>query len=602
MFAADAHLDGRTRSAALFGGNTHKLADACLVQLREGVAFKDAGLVVVLEELARVVAREAVGHLREVVGAEGEELRLGGDGVGRQRRARDLDHRADLVGELGVPLGDDAVGCFGHGLLDAFKLLHVADERDHNLRLGGNPLGGDVERRFDDRGGLHHGNLGVGDGQTAAAVAHHRVELVQRGDGRLQLGDGQAHLGGQRPDVVLLGRQELVQRRVKEADGHRQPAHRAEDALEVLPLHRQQLGQRRLALLDRLGDDHLAHRGDAVGFEKHMLRPAESDALRAEGDRLPRVLGRVGVGAYAQGALFVRPFHERLEVARNGRGRRGDLPDVDAARRAVDGQLVALADGLAGDGEVLLLLVDEDVSAARHAAAAHTARDDGRVRRAAAAHGEDALGGVHALDVLGRGLQPHEDGFFAALGGRLGVGGGEANHARRGARRGGQPARSRLRGRKRLGVELRVQQRVELLRLDLQQRLVGREQALGDEIDGDFQRGRGRALAVAGLEHIELAVFNRKLHVLHIPVMLFQRGGDLGEARIHLGHHLAQRGNRLRRADAGDHVLALRVHQKLAVETVFAGGRVARERHARAARFAHVAEHHRLHVDRGSPA
>ena len=218
-----------------------------------------------------------------------------------------------------------------------------------------------------------------------------------------------------------------MERRVKEADGNRQSAHCAEDALKVLPLHRQQLGQRGFSLLDGFGDDHFAHRCDAVGVKEHMLRAAESHALRAEGNCLLRVFGRVGVGAHAQGALFVCPFHKGLEVPRNRSRRRGNLADVDKAGRAVNGDAVALADGPAVDGEAFFLLVDLDVAAACYATAAHTARDNRRVRSASAAHGEDALGGVHAFDVFGRGLQPHEDGFFSARSRGLCVLGGEAD-------------------------------------------------------------------------------------------------------------------------------------------------------------------------------
>jgi hypothetical protein len=57
----------------------------------------------------------------------------------------------------------------------------------------------------------------------------------------------------------------------------------------------------------------------------------------------------------------------------------------------------------------------------------------------------------------------------------------------------------------------------------------------------------------------------------------------------------------LRRANAGDDVLALRVDQELAIIGVLAGRRIARERHAGRRGIAHIAEHHRLDVDRGAP-
>ena len=53
-------------------------------------------------------------------------------------------------------------------------------------------------------------------------------------------------------------------------------------------------------------------------------------------------------------------------------------------------------------------------------------------------------------------------------------------------------------------------------------------------------------------------------------------------------------------ADAGHHVLALGVDQEVAVGPVLAGGGVAGEADAGAGVVVAVAEHHRLHVDRGA--
>ena len=75
---------------------------------------------------------------------------------------------------------------------------------------------------------------------------------------------------------------------------------------------------------------------------------------------------------------------------------------------------VALVIGLAGQLELLVLLVHLDVAAAGDTAGAHAARNDGRVGGHAAADGQDALSGLHALDVLGRGLQTDEHDLLAA--------------------------------------------------------------------------------------------------------------------------------------------------------------------------------------------
>ena len=61
-------------------------------------------------------------------------------------------------------------------------------------------------------------------------------------------------------------------------------------------------------------------------------------------------------------------------------------------------------------------------------------------------------------------------------------------------------------------------------------------------------------------------------------------------------------GDVLRRADAGDDVLALRIDQELAVERLLAGRGIAGEGDAGGRGLAHIAEHHGLHVDGGAPA
>ena len=78
--------------------------------------------------------------------------------------------------------------------------------------------------------------------------------------------------------------------------------------------------------------------------------------------------------------------------------------------------------------------------------------------------------------------------------------------------------------------------------------------------------------------------------------MVLQSFFNLEQLLIRLAVPAAHFGNRQRRADAGHHVLALGVDQKLAVEFVLPGAGVAGESHAGAAVVPHVAEDHRLHV------
>ena len=96
VLAADAQLDVGASLAAQLGSHLHQLANAVLIQTREGIALEDLVLVVAVEELAGVVAAEAEGHLSQVVGAEGEELGFLSDLISGHGSARDLDPSMEI--------------------------------------------------------------------------------------------------------------------------------------------------------------------------------------------------------------------------------------------------------------------------------------------------------------------------------------------------------------------------------------------------------------------------------------------------------------------------------------------------------------------------
>ena len=68
----------------------------------------------------------------------------------------------------------------------------------------------------------------------------------------------------------------------------------------------------------------------------------------------------------------------------------------------------------------------------------------------------------------------------------------------------------------RLRVQGRVQQLIDQIRLQAHNRLRLRDEALPGHVNGNLQRSRGRALAVASLQHVELALLNRELDILHV--------------------------------------------------------------------------------------
>ena len=178
---------------------------------------------------------------------------------------------------------------------------------------------------------------------------------------------------------------------------------------------------------------------------------------------------------------------------------------------------------------------------------------------------------------------------------------GEVDRAGASARGCGQALRDDGRLLERFRVERRVQQAVQLLGFYLQYGFLFREYAFVHKIHSDLKRGLGCALAVAGLQHVELAFLDGVFHVLHIAVMRFQLVGGIHELLVHFGHLVSQVADGRGGADAGDHVFALRVEKVLAVQLLFAGGGVAGKGHAGAGGLTHVAEHHALDVDGGAP-
>jgi hypothetical protein len=241
-------------------------------------------------------------------------------------------------------------------------------------------------------------------------------------------------------------------------------------------------------------------------------------------------------------------------------------------------------------------VVDRERLTPRDARLAHPARDDGGVRRHSSVGGQDPLRGDHPVDVVRGRLPADEDHVLGRP--PIGRGVGVEDDLSGGRSRGCvQPLRHDLdlRGR----VDHRVQQLVELAGVDARDGLLARDEALVDHVHGGLERGRGRPLGGPGLEQVEAPVLDRELDVLDVAVVLLEPAHRVAELLEGFGEPLLHPLERLGRADSRDDVLALRIGEELPVKPGFAGGRVARERHARRRARALVPEDHLDDVDRG---
>ena len=145
-----------------------------------------------------------------------------------------------------------------------------------------------------------------------------------------------------------------------------------------------------------------------------------------------------------------------------------------------------------------------------------------------------------------------------------------------------------------------MQQLVELTRIHPQQRRRAIDHALLHHVPRDPHCRGGGALAGPGLQDVERASLDRELDVLHVAVVLLEPVHLLAQLPVGIGHQRVHLGQRLGRADASHDVLALRVHQELAVSLTLPGGRVAGETDAGGRVVAHVAEHHLHDVHGGA--
>src|ERR1043166_8775648 len=99
-----------------------------------------------------------------------------------------------------------------------------------------------------------------------------------------------------------------MQRRIDQANRHWEAVHRLENSDEVATLERQQFIEGRHARFLGIRQDHFLNGAlplmTSLGLlevgKKHMLRAAQTTALRAELTCLARILRSICIGAYAK--------------------------------------------------------------------------------------------------------------------------------------------------------------------------------------------------------------------------------------------------------------------------------------------------------------
>ena len=483
------------------GTDVQKLAHAIHIQRMERVLGEHALLDIGPHEPPRVIARQAIGHLGQIVRPKGQERRMLGDITGAQGRARGFHHHTQTEIEIRAGLGFDPRRNRVDAGFNQFDLALGTDQRDHDLGHNGGTALARLDRRLENRARLHLVNLGDRDPQAHAAHPQHRVEFRQSLNPAGHVRNGFVQRLGQLAHALAVMGQEFVQGRVEQTDAHRRSRHDFKQAGEIAPLHRQELIQRRRAVLGSVGKNHFAHHRQAVVLKEHVLGPAETNPVRPEIPRNPRIRRRVGIGAHTHIANILGPGQQRTKRIVQRRAQHLGLARNRDPFGAVDRDDVALGKGAPVLGaQHSRARIQRDLGHAHNARHPKAARDHRRVAGDAAAFGQDRAGRVHAANVLGRGFAPHKDTGLIARRSRLCRAGTEHDptHRRTGAGRNPMGKHIVATGL----VHLTVQQFVQGARFDPAHGLFARDDPRIGQGHGNAHRRAGRARHADRVQHV----------------------------------------------------------------------------------------------------
>ena len=147
-----------------------------------------------------------------------------------------------------------------------------------------------------------------------------------------------------------------------------------------------------------------------------------------------------------------------------------------------------------------------------------------------------------------------------------------------------------------------MKQRIQVARIDHGNRFFFCAHSFIHKIAGDFQGRLCSAFSVAALKHIQFTVFNSKLHILHVTVMLFKQIAYFFKFSICLRELFLHLGDRHGGTYARNHIFTLGVDKEFAHQLVLTGGGIPGKSNACTGIVIQVAENHGHNIDCCTPA
>mmetsp|Transcript_21481 Transcript_21481/g.50696 ORF Transcript_21481/g.50696 Transcript_21481/m.50696 type:complete len:261 (+) Transcript_21481:453-1235(+) len=253
----------------------------------EGIVVQNSGLHVLGNECARVISRDAHGHLGEIIGTVAEEaaqtlsIRLvpkASNLIRNDRRTGNFDHGADFISNIDLSYRANILRLAFDDQGLALKLLEISHQWYHDAWMWMATTLKMVGRSVHNGADLHLSEIFADDAQTATTQTEHGILLVKSLNVLLQL----MHRVISEPgsdlvvDLVFV-RHKLMQRRVEQPNGDLLGVHCFEDLVEVAPLEVLDL----VKILLAVAKDPVLDDGKTFGAEEHVLSSAESNTLGA---------------------------------------------------------------------------------------------------------------------------------------------------------------------------------------------------------------------------------------------------------------------------------------------------------------------------------
>ena len=332
-----------------------------------------------------------------------------------------------------------------------------------------------------------------------------------------------------------------------------------------------------------------------------MLGSAQTNTFCTQLPCLCGIRRCVCIGSYFQCSVFIRPRHNPAKFSGNGSIHSLNSAIINIAGRTIKGNNIAFMIFLTCQREFLILFIHIDCRAAGYTASAHTSGYNCSMAGHTASDGQDALCRFHAFNVFRRSLKTYQYDFLTSCSPCFCIFSSKYNLTTCSARCCCQCFCNGLGRFQRICVKLRMQQGIQISRINHGYRFFLGNHAFIHQITGNLQSRFGCSLTASGLQHIQMLVLNGKLHILHISVMIFQFIADSHKLFKHFRHRIFKLCNRLRCTHTGYHIFALSVHQKFAHQLLLAGCRIPCKCNTCSGSLSHIAKRHHLYIDSRTP-